>query len=116
MDLNKIYEILQTNTDNGTLTLPPGALESIPIADAFRDYLLDADLVVNQVSIVPVGGQNITVVGQGGSFPFENTYINAVFTAPAGVAAMTIDADGFFEQTDVWKFDTAFPALTDTFY
>lgn len=116
MDLNQIQTILEDNTTDGTLKLPPAALQSIPIADAFRDYLLDADLVVNQVSIVPVAGQNITVVGQGGSFPFENTYINAVFTAPNSVAAMTIDADGFFEQTDVWKFEKAFPALTDTFY
>lgn len=116
MDLNQIQAILEENTDNGTLTLPPAALDSTPIADVFRDYLLDADLVINQVSIVPVGGVNITVVGQGGSFPFENTYVEAVFTAPAGVAAMTIGADGFFEQTEVWKFEKAFPSLADTFY
>jgi hypothetical protein len=73
MDLNEIYKILQDNTVDGTLTLPPNALKSDPIADAFKAYLLDANLVINQVNIVPVGGQNITAVGQGGSFPFENT-------------------------------------------
>jgi len=116
MDLNQIKTILQDNTDNGTLTLPPGALESIPIAEAFRDYLLDADLIVNQVNIVEYPGQNITVVGQGGSFPFENTYVTAVFTVRNNVAAMTIDADGFFSQTTVWNFSSAFPILEDTFY
>src|SRR5688500_3414088 len=119
MDLNKIQEILEANTKNGTLKLPPGALESTPIAEAFRDYLLDADLVIKQVSIVPIGGQNVTAVGQGGSFPFENTYVTATFTtvpAPDGVAAMTIQADGFYQQTKVWNFPTAFPALAKTFY
>jgi hypothetical protein len=116
MDLNQIQQILQDNSPDGTLTLPPGALESIPIADAFRDYLLDADLVIKQVSIVPVGDQNITAVGQGGSFPFENTYVTAVFTVRDNVAAMTIDADGFFQQTEVWNFSKAFPVLADTFY
>jgi LysM repeat protein len=116
MDLNQIQTILEDNTKDGTLTLPPAALQSTPIAEVFRDYLLDSDLVMNQVSIVAVGGVNITVVGQGGSFPFENTYITAVFTAPGGTAAMSIEADGFFDQTTVWNFDKAFPVLSDTFY
>ena len=116
MDLNEIQTILEANTVDGTLRLPPDALGSQPIADAFRDYLLDADLVIQQVSIVPVGGQNITAAGQGGSFPFTNSYINAVFTAPGGVAAMSIEADGFYDQTNVWNFGLAFPVLADTFY
>jgi LysM repeat protein len=116
MDLNQIQTILIANTTGDTLTLPPGALESIPIAEAFRDYLLDSDLVINQVSIVPVGGQNVTAVGQGGSFPFENTYVTAVFTVRDNVATMTIDADGFFEQQTVWNFSLAFPILSETFY
>jgi LysM repeat protein len=116
MDLDKIRQTLEANTKNGTLKLPKAALDSTPIKDAFHDYLLDADLVVNQVSIVPVGGQNITVVGQGASFPFENAYLTAVFTAPNQVAAMTIQADGFFDQTKVWRFSTAFPSLATTFY
>src|ERR1051325_292662 len=116
MDLNQIQTILIANTTGDTLTLPPGALESIPIAEAFRDYLLDSDLVINQVSIVPVGGQNVTAVGQGGSFPFDNTYVTAVFTVRDTVAAMTIDADGFFEQQTVWNFSLAFPILSETFY
>lgn len=116
MDLKTIQTILEDNTQDGTLTLPPGALQSTPIEDAFRDYLLDADLVIRQVSIVPVGGQNITVVGQGASFPFENSYVTAVFTAPAGLAAMTIEADGFHAQTSVWGFGSAFPVLSTTFY
>src|SRR6185295_14495877 len=77
---------------------------------------LDSDLVINQVSIVPVGGQNITAVGQGGSFPFENTYVTAVFTVRNNVATMTIDADGFFNQETVWSFGAAFPVLADTFF
>ena len=116
MDLNQIQTILEDNTTDGTLTLPPAALESIPIADAFRDFLLDSDLVINQVSIVPVDGQNITAVGQGGSFPFENTYVTAVFTVRNNVAAMSIDADGFFNQQTVWSFGAAFPSLADTFF
>ena len=116
MDLNTIQTILEDNTQDGTLTLPPDALDSTPIEEAFRDYLLSADLVIEQVSIVPVGGQNITVVGQGASFPFENSYVTAVFTAPGSVAAMTIEADGFFNQTSVWSFSAAFPVLSTTFY
>lgn len=116
MDLNEIQIILEDNTDDGTLALPPDALGSDPIELAFREYLLDSDLVIRQVSIVPVGGQNITVVGQGASFPFAGSYVTAVFTAPGGVAAMTIEADGFFDQTKVWSFGTAFPVLSNTFY
>jgi len=119
MDLKKIQEILEANTKDGTLKLPPAALDSLPIKEAFRDYLLDGDLVIKQVSIVPIGGQNVTAVGQGGSFPFENTYVTATFTtvpAPDGVAAMTIQADGFYQQTKVWNFPTAFPVLAKTFY
>ncbi|HEX3249359.1 MAG TPA: LysM peptidoglycan-binding domain-containing protein [Pyrinomonadaceae bacterium] len=116
MDLNQIQTILQDNTVDGTLTLPPAALESIPIAEAFRDYLLDSDLIINQVSIVPVGGENITAVGQGGSFPFENTYVTAVFTVRNDVAAMTIDSDGFSNQQTIWNFSAAFPVLSDTFF
>src|SRR5690349_10910501 len=116
MDLNEIQKILQDNTDNGTLTLPPDALKSDPIKEAFVKYLLDADLIINQVNIVPVGGQNITAVGQGGSFPFENTYVTAVFTVRDNVAAMAIDADGFYQQTEVWDFTKAFPVLGETFY
>lgn len=115
MDLQEIQAILEANTKEGVLTLPPTALNSIPIEDAFSAYLLNADLVVKQVSIVPVGGQNITVVGQGASFPFENTYITVVFTVPADVAAMVIEADGFYDQTKVWGFGKAFPVLEQTF-
>ncbi len=116
MDLKSIQTILEKNTKDGTLKLPAAALDSTPIQDAFRDYLLDADLEIRRASIVPVGGQNVTVVGQGASFPFENSYITAVFTAPEEVAAMTIQADGFFDQTKVWRFSTAFPVLESTFY
>src|SRR5262245_17433932 len=115
MDLDDVQQILEANTQDNTLTLPPNALDSLPIEEIFRDYLFDADLVVRQVSIEPVGGQNITVVGQGGSFPFENTYITAVFTVPGGVAAMSLEADGFDDQTNVWTFNKAFPSLTNTF-
>ena len=38
MDLNKIKEILEANTKDGTLKLPPGALESLPITEAFELY------------------------------------------------------------------------------
>lgn len=116
MDLQQILAILQDSTQSNTLTLQPDALQSPPIAAAFRDYLLDAPLVIQQVSIVPVGNQNITVVGQGSSFPFPNTYVNAVFTAPNGVAAMNIEADGFANQAEVWDFAKAFPVLADTFF
>src|SRR5215213_8484418 len=116
MDLQTIQKTLEDNTKNGTLKLPPAALDSTPIKDAFRDYLLDADLVITQVSIVPVGGQNVTVVGQGASFPFEDAYVTAVFTVAQQVAAMTVEADGFFQQTKVWRFSTAFPVLASTFY
>ncbi len=116
MDLAEIQEILEANTENGTLTLPPAALQSPPIAEAFSDYLLDDDLVIEQVSITPVEGQNVTVVGQGASFPFFNTYITAVFTAPNSVAAMNLQADGFSNQTEPWNFYKAFPVLTTTFY
>lgn len=116
MDLKEIQTILEANTQGGVLTLPPNALASAPIAEAFKAYLLDASLVVKQVSIVPVGGQNVTVVGQGASFPFENTYLTAIFTAPNGTAAMSVEADGFYDQTTVWRFGTAFPVMASTFF
>lgn len=116
MDLNQIEQILNDHTTDGTLTLPPAALESVPIEEVFRDYLLNADLVVNQVSIVNVGNQNITVVGQGGSFPFLNSFVTAVFTVRENVAAMSIEGDGFDRQANVWTFDKAFPVLASTFY
>jgi LysM domain len=115
MDLKEIQTILETNTKDGTLKLPKGAFTG-PIENLFRDYLLEKDLVIQRASIVPVGGQNITVVGQGASFPFENSYVTAVFTAPNQVAAVTVQADGFFDQTTVWRFSTAFPVLAKTFY
>lgn len=116
MDLKEIQKILEDNTKNGVLTLGPDTLASPPITEAFAAYLLNKPLIMTQVSIVPVGGQNVTVVGQGSSFPFANTYITAIFTAPAGVAAMSVEADGFYDQTTVWKFGAAFPVLAGTFY
>ena len=116
MDLAEIQAILEAHAPDGTLSLPPDALLSEPIAEAFRKWLLDENLVIQQVSIVPVGGQNITAVGQGGSFPFENSHVEAVFTAPGGTAAMSVRADGFYNQQTVWSFGAAFPSLANTFY
>ena len=116
MDLNEVKTILEAHTHDGTLTLPPEALLSAPIAETFRTYLLGNDLVIRQVSIVQVSDQNITAVGQGTSFPFANSYVTAAFTVPGGVAAMFIETDGFYDQTNVWNFGRAFPVLADTFY
>src|SRR5919205_1257496 len=116
MDLNEIYRILNDNlSDDRTLTLPKGALLSPPIEKAFDDYLLGEDLVL-QEAYVENTGPNITVVGQGDSFPFANTYVTAIFPAPAGVAAMALDANGFDSSvSSVWKLDKAFPVLGSTF-
>lgn len=116
MDLNQIYEILNDNlSDDRVLTLPKNALESPPIEKVFDEYLLGENLVLQEAYVVNTG-PNITVVGQGDSFPFANTYVTAIFTAPAGVAAMSLDADGFDASVStVWKFDKAFPVLESTF-
>jgi len=116
MDLAEILAILEANTQNGTLTLPPDALQSPPIEEVFSDYLLNLPLVIEQASIIPVVDQNVTVAGQGASFPFENSFVTATFTAPGGVAAMSLFADGFANQTTRWNFSDAFPVLSDTFY
>ena len=116
MDLSEIQAILEANTQDGTLSLPADALDSEPILRAFQDHLLGLNLVIQQVSILQVN-ETVTAFGQGASFPFQNSYVSAVFTAPPnGVAAMAIQADGFYEQANLWTLGAAFPVFLNTFY
>ncbi|MGN6396191.1 MAG: LysM peptidoglycan-binding domain-containing protein [Mucilaginibacter sp.] len=114
MTLQEIYELLNANIHDGTLTLSPGLISSPEIDEIFKKYLLDKDLVIKEAK-TELNTTSVTVNGKGDSLIFFSTIINTLtFTVSSGVPSMAITAYAIVKDKDGWTFGRSFPAIKNS--
>src|ERR1044071_8887342 len=114
MDLNRLKRILNDNTVDGTLILPPDALESEDIENLLDTYFLGNPLTI-KIESEAEQGQTYVITGQlvKGTFPLyteSDLPAQAVFFIQAGVAELILT----LTLPAGYKLSVSFPILKDT--
>ncbi len=115
MTLQELFDTLNSNIVNGTLTLTDSALDSPAITALFDTYLADQTLVVNDAKLdAPTGGDVVTLTGRVANAPFDTLSITATFALDEAQCAQlfaNLDSPG-----EAWSLGVSFPMIDDTLF
>lgn len=114
-DLRALQRCLEALVGENGFSLAKGDLPS-PEIDALFDAVLNGGpLVVTspKVSLQQRIGA-VEVSGGGGSFPFSETTVSALFSLPGGVPQLSLTATGSTGGADPWTLAAAFPSLKES--